>query len=46
MTSRKELGGDSELLIELGKNPVVDIELCEKILEDLLAGGLEVVISH
>ena len=28
------------------RNPVVDMELCENILEDLLAGGLEVVISH
>ena len=28
------------------RNPVVDMELCENILEDLLAGGLEAVISH
>ena len=28
------------------RNPVDDMELGEKILEDLMAGGLEVVIPH
>ena len=46
--------GDIDVLRGLGqlegtwwvRNPVDDMELCEKILEDLLAGGLEVVIPH
>ena len=33
-------------LLNWVRNPVDDMELCEKILKDLLAGGLEAVISH
>ena len=46
MTSRKELGGGSDYILNGVRNPVDDMELCENILEDLLAGGLEAVISH
>ena len=33
-------------LLNWVRNPVDDMELCENILEDLLTGGLEVVISQ